>query len=100
MDQIPSQLYSSCDESVQNSIINTVKNFFSLAEADILREIKTVLTQKSNPSVHRMVFSSITQKDGESIKDFTIIFHLKSAALDCEIACPSCSFNLLPMNVN
>ena len=80
MDQIPSQLYSSCDESVQNSIINTVKNFFSLFEADILREIETVVTQKSNASVHRMTFSSITQKDGESIKDFTV--RLKSTALD------------------
>ena len=57
MDQILSQLYSSCDESVQNSIINTVKNFCSLSEADILREIETIVTQKSNPSVHRMVFS-------------------------------------------
>ena len=42
-------------------------------------------------------FSSITQKDGESIKDFTVC--LKSAALDCEFACPSCNFDLLPMNV-
>ena len=85
-DQIPSELYSSCDESVQNSITNTVKNFFSVSEADILREIETIATQKSNPSVHRMAFSSITQKDGESIKDFTV--HLKSAALDCEFTCP------------
>ena len=97
MDQIPSQLYSSCDESVQSSIINMVKNFFSLSETDILREIKTIVTQKSNPSVHRMAFSSITQKDGESIKDFTI--RLKSAALNCEFACPSCSFDLLPMKL-
>ena len=97
MDQIPSQLYSSCDESVQNSIINTVKNFFSLSEADIMKEIETIVTQKSNPGVHTMAFSSVTQKDGESIKDFTT--RLKSAALDCAFACPSCSFDLLPMNV-
>ena len=90
MDQIPSQLYSLCDESVQNI-------FFSLSEADILREIETIVTQKSNPSVHRMAFSSITQKDGESIKDFTA--RLKSAALDCGFTSPSCSFDLLPMNV-
>ena len=44
-----------------------------------------------------MAFSSITQKDGKSIKDFTV--RLKSAALDYEFACPSCSFDLLPMNV-
>ena len=43
MDQIPSQLYSLCDESVQNSIINIVKNFVSLSEADILREIETIV---------------------------------------------------------
>ena len=87
MDQTASQLYSSCDESVHNSIINTVENFFSLSEADILREIETIVTQKSNPSVHRMAFSSITQKDGESIQDFTI--PLKSAVLDFEFTCPS-----------
>ena len=74
-------------------MINTVKNFFSHSEADILSEIETIVTQKSNPSVHRMGFSSFTQKDGESIKDFTI--RLKSAVLDCEFACPSCSFDLL-----
>ena len=97
MDQIPSQLYSSCNESVQNSITNSVKNIFSLSEADILREIETIVTQKLNPSVHRMAFSSITQKDGESIKDFTVC--LESAALDCGFMCPSCSFDLLPINV-
>ena len=97
MDQIPSQLHNSCDKSVQNSIINTVKNFFSLSEVDILREIQTIVTQKSNPSVHRMTFNLITQKDGESIKDFTV--RLNSAALDCEFAYPNCSFDLLPMNV-
>ena len=73
-----------------------MKNFFSLSEADMLRKIKTIVTQKSNSSVHRMAFSSIAQKDGESIKDFTV--PLKSA-LDCEVSYPSCSFDLLPMNV-
>ena len=63
----------------------------------LVREIETTVTQKSNPSAHRMAFSSITQKDGESIKDFTI--HLKSTALDCEFACPSCSLDQLFMNV-
>ena len=91
MDQIPSQLYSSFDESVQNSIVNTVKTFLSLSEADILREIETIATQQLNPSVHRMAFSSITQKDGESIKDFTVC--LKSAALDCESECPRLQFS-------
>ena len=74
-----------------------MKNFISLSEAEILREIETIVIQKSNPNVHRMAFSSITQKDGESIKDFTV--RLKSVALDCEFAFPSCSFDLLPMNV-
>ena len=97
MDQITSQLYSSCDESVQNGIINPVRNVFRLSEANILRELETIVTQKSNPSVHRTAFSSITQKDGESIKDF--IVRLKSAVLDCEFTCPSCSFGLLPINV-
>ena len=73
-----------------------MKNFFRLSQADILKEIETIVTQKSNPSVHRTVFSSITKKDGEPIKDFTVC--LKSAALYCEFACLSCSFDLLPMN--
>ena len=67
MDQITSQLYSSCNKSAQNSVINTMKNFFSLSEADILREIKTTVTQKSYPGVHRMVCSSMVSPSKTSL---------------------------------
>ena len=44
--QIPSQLYSLCADSVQTTIINTKADFFTLPGDDLL---KTIVTQKFNP---------------------------------------------------
>ena len=54
--QIASQLYSACDETVQMSLINTVSNIFEQSEDNLLKHIESIVTQKSNPMVHRMAF--------------------------------------------
>ena len=38
--QIASSLYNPCQDSVQNAVVNTVQNFLTLAEADILIALK------------------------------------------------------------
>ena len=87
-DQFPSQLYSACDEAVQNSIINSFPKFFDQSEEDLLQSIESIVTKSSNPSVHRMSFSTLTQYESESIKDY--VLRLKSAAIDCEFTCSNC----------
>ena len=47
------QLYSCADESVQNAIINTYTKFFTIDPDKLLEMIVGLVTQKSNPMVHR-----------------------------------------------
>ena len=95
--QLAAQIYTSCDSSVQTSIINSTDNFFALDENEIFKLLEKVVTKRSNPSVHRLGFSNITQSEGEPVKDFVV--RLKSCARDCEFACPNCSHDLIPTNV-
>ena len=59
--QIHAQIYSCCDDIVQNTIVNTVHDIFSVSEANLLGIIESIVTKHSNPCVHRMNFGSITQ---------------------------------------
>ena len=95
--RIAAQIYSSCDSNVQNSIINTADNFFSLSENDILDLVEKIVTKRSNPSVHRLAFSNLTQSENEPVKEFVV--RLKSHARDCEFTCPSCAHDMVPTNV-
>ena len=52
--QINDQLYSSCDAHVQNSIVNTVSDFFTLSEGDLLNATERIATKCSNPSVYHL----------------------------------------------
>ena len=90
--QIHAQLYSSCDEHVQNSLVNSVTDFFTLSEADLLKKLEDIVTTKSNPAIHHLKFSSIHQSESESIQEFVIC--LKSLAPDCEFTCPECHHDL------
>jgi len=36
----------------------------------LLDQIETIVTKKVNPTVHRMQFSTITQNERESIRDY------------------------------
>ena len=77
-EQIAAELYSACDSTVQNAIINTCDNFFELNEKDILSKIEQIVTKRSNPAVHRLNFSKLLQAENESISDFLV--RLKSTA--------------------
>ena len=57
--QVHAQLYNSCDDSVQNSLLNTVSDFFRLSEEQLLKTLEEIVTKRSNPAVHRLQFSSL-----------------------------------------
>ena len=87
-DQIAPQLYTACDGDVQNSIMNTSAHFLKDDEDTNLSTIESIVTRQSNPAVHRLAFSNITQSENELITAFVV--RLKSAARDCEYECPAC----------
>ena len=95
--QIASQLYAACDETVQMSLINTVSDVFGLSEEELLKEIETIVTQKSNPTVHRMAFRQLFQGPSETVQDYVI--RLKSNAVDCEYSCEKCKHDLTTVHV-
>ena len=79
------QLYSCADESTQNAIINTYPNFFTTNPDKLLEMTEALVTQKSNPMVHRMTFASISQHEDESIQQYLIC--LRFTAIDCNFSC-------------
>ena len=81
-------LYSCGDDEVQTAIINMYPDFFELPADSLLGKIEQVVTEKSNPTVHRMNFHNLMQENLETVQNYTI--RLKSAAKDCEFSCPKC----------
>ena len=78
--QIAAQLYSLCEDSVQNSILSTSADFFTLSEQDMIQTIETIVTKCFNPAVQRLNFATLSQSEGESMQNF--IAQLKSVAQD------------------
>ena len=95
--QINAQLYSCCNAHVQNSIVNTVSDFFTLSEGDLLNAIERIVTKCSNPSVHRLTFRSTLQLPNETIQEY--IVKLKSLAPDCAFTCPGRNYDLQSINI-
>ena len=95
--QIHAQLYNSCDESVQNSLVNSVTNFFDLHENDLLHQLENIVTRKCNPAIHRLTFSSLHQSETESIQEFVVC--LKSISPECEFICPQCHHDLQNIHI-
>ena len=85
-------LYSCGDDDVQTAIINMYPDFFELPADSLLGKIEQVVTEKSNPTVHRMNFHNLMQENLETVQNYTI--RLKSAAKDCEFSCPKCKEDL------
>lgn len=54
--------------------------------------LEALVTQKSNPMVHRLFVASISQGPGESIQQFVV--HLRGTVQDCDFTCPICSHDL------
>ena len=97
LNQIPTHLYSTCDEAVQTSLINTLPNFSASDETTLLTTLESIVTKRVNPTIHRMTFASILQQEHESIQDFAI--RLRSAAVNCEFSCPNCVTDLSKFHI-
>ena len=91
-DQHHAQLYSNAEESVQIAIINTYPDFFLINNAQLLDKVEAIVTQRSNPMVHRVQFASLTQSDTESIAKF--VDRLRTASKDCDFSCPNCKSDI------
>ena len=90
--QIHAHHYNSCDDYVQTSLVNTAADLFTFSEDQLLTTLETIVTQHSNPAVHHLKFTSLTQSENESIENFVVT--LKSLCSDCEFTCPHCNHNL------
>ena len=66
--QVTSHLYNACDDSVQNAIINMCTDFLTSNEIEALDIIEMIVTQTTNPAVHRMTFGSIIQGEHETLQ--------------------------------
>ena len=95
--QIAAWLYNLCDDSVQNTLINTVTYVFQLPEEDLVKVIESAVTKRSNPTVHCMHFGNIIESRTELIQEHTVC--LKWAAIDCEFSCLGCQFDLATIHV-
>ena len=58
----------------------------NLSEDQLITILENIVIRQSNAAVHCPKFSSITESDNESIKDFVI--RLESSAPDCEFTFP------------
>ena len=79
-------------KAVQNSIINTYPNFFNTSRYKLLNMLEVLVTQKSNPMVHWISFSSIAQSDNKTIQNYVV--RLWSGAQNCDFICPNCHHEL------
>ena len=78
---LAAQLYHLCDDTLQHNIVNTVANFFTLNQIDILQTLESTITKHSNLAVHHLNFSNLYQYEHESIKDSLVC--LKTSPMDC-----------------
>ena len=95
--EIASHLYSACDESVQNTLINSFPTFFELPEDKMLETIESVVTKRVNPAVHRMNFGALTQHESESIQDFLV--RIRTLSIDCAFSCPNCEADISKVHI-
>ena len=84
--------YNCASKAIQNSIINTYPEFLNTSPDKLLDMLKVPVTQKSDPTVHRISFSSIVQSSNESIQNYLV--WLQSEAWDCDFICPNCNHDL------
>ena len=74
--QIAAQIYSLCEDSVQNSILNTSEDFFTLREQSTIQILEIIVTKHSNPALHclqscsTLNFANLSQSEGESMQNF------------------------------
>ena len=68
--QCAMHLYNCCVDDVQSTITATYPNFLTMDEKAVIDMLRNLVTQSSNPLVHRMSFAKISQLPSESIQHF------------------------------
>ena len=58
--QIHPQIYNACDKTVQNNLVHTVSDFFSLSKNELLDTLEAIVTNKSNPTADQLTFASLS----------------------------------------
>ncbi len=97
VEQFTNHLYNACDDTVQNSLINTHSRFLQYDETEALNALRSTVTQRVNPELHRKEFGDILQRASDSIKEFEV--RLRSAAIECAYTCPGCQYDLSDINI-
>ena len=95
--QIGPLLYSACDDTVQNSIINSTIKFFNLTEEKMLETLEEIVTRRVNTSVHRKNFRNIMQEENQTIQNY--LTSIRAAAVDCEFVCPECELDISRVDI-
>lgn len=73
MSQIDAQLYSLCEDSVQNSIVNTNGDFFFPSEKNMTQIIETIVTKYSSPAVPCLNFANLPKgESAQNLFDYSI----------------------------
>ena len=54
--------------------------------------VEALVIQRSNPIVHRLAFSSMSQDESEPIQNYLV--RLRAVAVDCNFSCPSYEHDL------
>ena len=85
-------LYNCADKAVHNPIINTHSNFFTTDPDKLLDMVEALVTQRSNPIVHRLTFASMSQDEDEPIQNYLV--HFRAIAIDYNFTCPSWEHDL------
>ena len=90
--QVNAYLYNCCDPHVQSQLVNGATNMITTSEEDLILALEGLVTKKSNPTVHRLQFSSLYQQEKETIKNY--VLRLRAASPDCAFSCYSCQADL------
>ena len=72
-------------------------SLFDLNETQLLETLEQIVTKKSNPTVHRLHFSSLHQSETEPIQEFIVCS--KSIAPDCKCTCLNCQHDIQEQHV-
>ena len=91
------ELYNCIDEAVQNYIINTFPEFFNTHPKNLLDILEVLVTQKSDPMVHRILYLLIVQSNDELVQNHLI--WQWSGALDSNFIYPNCDHDLSNMYI-
>ena len=91
-------VYNYADETIQNSIINTYPEFFNTSPNKLLDMLEVLVIWKLNPMVHQILFSSIAQRDNETIQNYVV--RRRSGAPACDFICPNYHHDLSHIYIN